>query len=287
MKRVFLLVWFCVVALLGLGGAIEWWSWRSRAAINPYVEAPFKESELWAQASYMMACRNGGRCVPPLKCIYDYRVRYARCLTSECWTDQQCNPGYACRDVAFTGPPPFILKMCVVEGAKKEGELCEALTHDPQESCARGLSCQHLRCGRSCNPGDASTCPVGFKCFTDLNISTCVPDCVETGCPNGERCYQINKIYSVCGVSVGQDCDKNGCPEGQTCEHRPTADEHRISTWCRTPCERDQDCPDGTVCTELFGCLRKCSKATEDSCGPDYYCVYGPPRDEGQCYPGN
>lgn len=287
MKRAILFVAFSVVGVLVLGGAFQWWMWRYRVPVNPYVRPPLKQSQLWAQASFALPCRNGGRCVPPLECVYDYRVKRDRCLTSECWTDQQCDPGYACRDVAFVGPHPLIFKMCVVEGAKREGEFCAPLTHNPEKSCARGLQCQSFRCGRACDPADASTCPVGFKCVTELNVSTCLPNCLETGCPPGERCYLINNTYSVCGVSSTRDCEQDGCPRGQTCEHWPAEDKDKVLSWCRIPCGADQSCPEGSMCIGNLGCLRKCSKATKDSCGPDYYCMYGPPNDEGQCYPGN
>lgn len=259
-----------------LGGAFVWWLQASVLSAR-LVSSPLSSDELWRLPGYMQQCQAPVDCPQPLKCVYDARVGGHRCLGQECWTDAQCEPGYLCRAV-FTMEEDAI-HLCLVEGIKGEGETCVPFPLKKEDACRAGLRCTIWYCGRPCRLGDPSSCPHGQVCVSRIEGPACVPSCLQTGCPTGQRCVPVGREFAVCGTLQGEDCEAHPCPEGQECITWVTGGTGVIQMWCEQRCDERQPCPEGLACADGF-CRRPCDPEKPDACGAQETCQRGsrPPR---------
>jgi len=125
-----------------------------------------------------------------------------RCLGSECHTDIDCGPEMMCRAVASLGGLP--VRLCLLAGELKEGEICFDLPRTRGAACEAGLICHHQYCGRPCRMDNPTTCSERFRCVDDLNGPVCVPSCLRTGCPEGQRCVLVEGEAAICGSVHGE-----------------------------------------------------------------------------------
>jgi hypothetical protein len=195
-----------------------------------------------------------------------------RCLASDCETDLECEPGFACR--VLSDDP--LLRLCVLAGTRLEGEHCELFPVTRDESCEGGLRCVHGFCGRACALGVPTSCAEGFACVDNPREGpTCVPSCLHTGCPNGQRCFRIEGEHAVCGLLRGDDCEKTPCAPGEQCVSSVWGPTEYVWMRCVQPCDEDTPCPRSSLC--LYGlCQRPCDPEGPNICGPTERCLRYP-----------
>jgi len=205
----------------------------------------------------------------------DPRVRGWRCLASECKTDSQCEPGFACTPIVHSDS--LLIRLCLVQAVRKEGEGCEQFHLKEQWGCAPGLICDSGYCGRPCDPAIPTTCPEGFMCHGKARLPACLPSCLRSGCPQEKQCTRINGEFSVCAIVHGPDCDKQPCPTGEECQR---ALDHRwqsqvVNMWCAPACNEQEgrSCPAGSACLDNRYCARLCKEGGPETCGPGERCT--------------
>jgi hypothetical protein len=265
-----------LVGVLGVAGAIEWWRWRNRPR---FPEAPLlTPAQTKALATYLQPCTRTQDCEEPLSCVYDLWQNKHLCLASECRNDSDCPTGLACRVTPTNGPA---VRLCIIEGDRREGEPCDMFSRKRATSCARGLLCEQF-CGRPCSLGDASSCPEHSVCAEGWNGPSCVPSCTNLSCPTGTECVKTYGEMSVCTRAVGTNCQKTPCPKGQSCEVRLTHLPDAVGMSCETPCQDTSACSTGSIC--LYGfCRRECSPKDERGCPEGQSCTWYPFDKVGAC----
>lgn len=279
MSRASLTVSGLLLFVMAVGGAVEWWLWKHRPSGGA---ASLSRSQLWSLPTYHRHCFSAADCEPPLSCIPDSRAQGYRCLGTECQVDAQCAVGEACREVAGRGPN---VRLCLVEGERKEGERCEDFPLWSREACKSGLVCNELFCGRPCRLEDPASCPEGYTCLANQTLeSSCVPTCLSRGCPDGGRCIRIENDFSICGtVDEEEDCEKHPCPPGQECARAVVRHSDRVAMWCRYGCNEKKACPSGLVC--YYTTCRVPCGADAGTCGSDEECVEYPDDRVALCTP--
>lgn len=252
-----------------LGGVIFWWVHTT--ARQGITTTPLLSQQQLSRLPYFKEpCTRREDCKLPLECVNDPRVDGFRCLGQECWTDAHCEPGQLCRTVPASGGTN--VRLCLVEGTKGEGELCDEFPLKGRYGCRPGLFCNSWYCGRSCRLGEPSSCPRGQTCRAAPDGASCVPSCLQTGCPSGKRCVPLSGEFSICATLVGTDCEKNPCPAGQMCVTSIDRQEPgvvRLS--CQQPCNEHALCPTGSICFNGY-CQRSCDPQQPDACGPEQRC---------------
>jgi hypothetical protein len=273
MSRVTLLLTASMVLTFGVGGALEWWWIRVHHQTGVLSSPVLSAAELAKFSTFQHLCLRNEDCEPPLACVLDRRIDNRQCLASECETDLQCQPGFVCRAIRDRGP---LVRLCVAEGTKKEGERCLAFPGLRKEGCQTGLLCNDGYCGRPCRLTDPLSCPTGYACRDDINGPSCVPSCVQNDCSQGKQCVRLDKEISVCATVVGDNCDTVPCPSGQECRREPQGWKGSVIMWCAIPCrEGTASCPAGSVCFE-GECRHPCTFGQPETCGLHEICVVYP-----------
>lgn len=219
------------------------------------------------------ACRGSQDCEPPLGCLQDSRrFLLSVCVASECEVDTQCLDGERCQAVKTQGDGPWV-GMCIATGRRKEGQGCDRLPENQEESCAPGLICNRGYCGRPCQLDEPMSCPKGFVCERAGEGASCLPSCEEGQCPEGQQCVHFGGRVAACVHVQGKNCDRTPCPQGQECRigYTPGVG-NEVRMQCMQPCdEQKNSCPAGSVC--FFGyCGRVCNPKATDLCGADEFC---------------
>ncbi len=222
------------------------------------------------------SCRTDGDCQPGQGCVANRETRRFECQASECEEDVHCFPGSVCRPVTTGATGNTVIRRCVPEGVRREGESCDTVPISPAGSCREGLRCVNQVCSVPCVPGEPSGCSSGFLCTDSLNGPGCFPDCQRLGCPEGQRCSRVQDEQYQCLVDSQGDCRDTPCPEGERCNLRMSRG-HAVS-WCARVCNPlvSASCPEGQVCGVgspiVSTCFRKCDPMELRSCGPGWTC---------------
>jgi hypothetical protein len=215
-------------------------------------------------------CPRGQGCVP------NRGTRHFECMTSECEEDAHCFPGSACRAIS-TGTSDLVIRRCVPEGIRREGETCDFDHVSPSSACREGLRCIHQVCTAPCRLDDPRSCPAGHECTDSLDGPGCVPDCQKLGCPQGQQCKRLNTGTYQCLTSISGTCPETPCSEGERCNQAVWRG--RGAFWCARLCDplRAGSCPQGYVCGHGGGgtstCFRACDHTDLDSCGKGWMCA--------------
>jgi hypothetical protein len=223
------------------------------------------------------SCRTDGDCPEGQGCVANRQTRRFECMSSECEEDTHCFPGFVCHRVNTGTTGAAIIRRCVPEGLRHEGEHCDTLPISPAGSCREGLVCLGGICSVPCRVDDPSSCPTGYSCEDSPHGAGCYPDCRELGCPEGQRCKLFSDGDAQCLASVRGDCPESPCGEGERCNMRVFRG-HGVF-WCARPCNplRADSCPAGQVCgmgsATVSTCYRKCDPTDPDSCGEGWSCA--------------
>lgn len=264
-----------VLLVIAIGGGLRWW-WRALPSLPPDIRPVLSTLERVTHLTYMRPCIHAKDCVPPLSCGLYGPLQVNRCLASNCGGDEDCEPGLFCRLIVAN---PEDVRICVVAGTAKEGELCQESPEDQTKSCLPGLRCSHEYCGRPCRLDVPADCPEGTACKDDTNGPACVPACKEGGCPAGQQCIGYDGL-TACGRLAGENCDDVPCPQGQECvRHRFGLGSYAM--WCIPLCPPDSDagCQAGTVCRR-GSCVAPCpGDGGINPCKPHWSC--SPVLDDG------
>lgn len=222
-------------------------------------------------------CRTDGDCPAGQGCVANRRTRRMECMASECEADVHCFPGSVCRRVNTGTTGSAIIRRCVPEGERREGEHCDTVPISPAGSCREGLVCLAGICGIPCQEDDPSSCPGGYSCRDSRNGAGCYPDCRKLGCPEGQRCKLFADGEAQCLVSVRGDCPESPCGEGERCNMR--LDRGHGVFWCARVCNplMADSCPSGHVCgmgsATVSTCYRACEPMDLDACGEGWTCA--------------
>jgi hypothetical protein len=245
--------------------------------------------ETWELQTYGKHCSGHEECEPPLGCLsLIFDERDGLCTDSTCQTDAQCERGQTCQSFRTLDEGPLV-RRCVKQGLRAEGEACVHTTDREEKTCAPGLLCNEGWCGRPCQLDEPASCPEGFFCREGLNGPSCLPTCESRACSKGQQCIWVKGGASVCGVLRGKGCLKRACPEGQQCVVGvPLQTEAGLEMWmsCAQPCGEDQPpCARGSVCI-LGVCRSSCAPERPEVCRPDELCL-SYPRGTGAavCWP--
>ena len=172
----------------------------------------------------------------------------------ECRVDSDCDDGLFCNGVETCSE-----------------SRCYASPIDP---CDDGVRCTRELCDestRTCaNLPDESACPPNHLCELKLGCFPIVPCQVDGDCDDGSACNGIEScvmercapgIPSVC--DDGQVCTVDVCiDENGACEFLPVHARCIETQFCssengcvdRPPCQRDDDCDDGSFCNGIERC---------------------------------
>jgi hypothetical protein len=222
------------------------------------------------------SCRTDGDCSPGQGCVANRQTRRMECQASECEEDSGCFPGSVCRPVTTGSTGSTVIRRCIPEGLRREGEPCDILPLSPAGSCREGLRCVNQVCSAPCKLGEPSGCSSGFVCTDSLEGPGCFPDCQRLGCPEGQRCSRVRDNQYQCLVDSQGDCRDNPCPEGERCNLRMSRG--RAVSWCARVCNPlvSDSCSEGNVCgvgsPTVSTCFRKCDPMDVDSCDPGWAC---------------
>lgn len=221
-------------------------------------------------------CRTDSDCPSGKGCVANRETRRFECLPSECEEDAHCFPGLACRAVT-TGTTGPIIRRCVSEGVRREGQTCDELFVSSASACQGGLLCHRGVCSQPCVLEDAASCPSGAVCEEGLNGPACFPDCSVRGCPVGQQCKQLNDSSHQCLAAVTGECPENACSGSEHCNMRVLRGHGAF--WCAAQCNPLQlnSCPDGQVCGRgsptVSTCFRRCDPKEPTSCGQGWQCT--------------
>lgn len=221
------------------------------------------------------SCSTDGDCPQGQGCAPNRETRRLECMASECEEDAHCFPGFACRAVT-TGATGIIVRRCVPEGIRREGETCTSEFSSRNSACREGLRCVSQVCTAPCQPDEPTSCPAGYECTESLDGPGCVPDCQKLGCPHGQQCKRLNTSKARCLARVSGTCPETPCAEGERCNMEVTRG--RGAFWCARLCNplRPDSCPTGYVCGRGGGgtstCYRACAPMDLDSCGKGWMC---------------
>jgi hypothetical protein len=235
--------------------------------------------------TYERQCQSGEDCDPPLECFFNPRNKERYCTDSTCMTNSHCPKGFVCRTAMLGREGPSI-RLCALEGIRKEGEACDTLPRSPKEGCEPGLFCQGW-CGRPCQRDEPASCPEGFFCAEGTHGLSCLPSCEGRACPEGQRCLSLGRRgVSVCASVHGEDCQSSPCPDERRClvdyvPHRPG----EVWMRCAARCGGDAPlCPEGLVC-HLFRCRQPCEPENPEVCGPHHRCHRNTDSEPWVCRP--
>lgn len=218
-------------------------------------------------------CRTQADCEAPLGCVQINPSGPSICAASDCMTDLQCPEDFTCRTLNTLDDSARV-RLCILEGWRKEGEPCMQGLGVRGGNCARGLLCAAW-CGRPCELDTPGSCPEGFFCRSGPDGPSCLPTCEGRTCPEGQRCIRFEGGTSICAEVRGQNCQETPCAEGSTCRRhipRPRKQGLLVGMECVQPCgEGAPPCPEGLVCSS-GECRRPCEPDTPGTCGPHEAC---------------
>ncbi|HYO57994.1 hypothetical protein [Archangium sp.] len=221
------------------------------------------------------SCRTDGDCPAGQGCVANRETRRFECMAFECEEDVHCFPGSVCRPVT-TGATGIVVRRCVPEGLRREGEPCDSLPVSSASSCREGLRCVDQVCSAPCSLDGSVRCSSGFVCTDSLEGPGCFPDCQRLGCPDGQACTRVREDQYQCLAASQGDCRETPCPEGERCNMRMSRG--RAVFWCAQVCNPvlPGSCPNGDVCgmgsSTASTCFRKCDPMDPESCGPGWSC---------------
>lgn len=222
------------------------------------------------------ACRVDGDCPAGQGCAVNRDTRRQECMASDCEEDTHCEPGLACRALT-NGATGRVVRRCMPEGRRTEGEACDLGYVSEASACGAGLICLAGRCSMRCEPGTAASCPAGHRCEASLEGHACHADCQSLGCPDGQRCKRLNDSDFKCLASVKGECPETACGEGERCNLRSFRDQGVF--WCARRCQPAlaHACPTGQVCgmgsaTEST-CFQACDPRRLDACAEGWECA--------------
>jgi hypothetical protein len=220
-------------------------------------------------------CRTSADCPPGRACLPHREMRRFECLESECEEDVHCFPGFVCRALnrGDTTTPP--IRRCVPNGLRREGEPCDPEPVSPRGTCQEGLRCALGVCGTPCLPEEPRSCPTDHVCRKGSDGPACIPDCRRRGCPEGQRCKQLDEAEHRCLRVDHGSCPETPCPECNRGINRG-----RGVFWCGRTCDPRLagSCPEGEVCGTRAGlstCYPRCDPSDSDSCGDGFECASG------------
>jgi hypothetical protein len=237
--------------------------------------------------TYGRPCEASAECDPPLGCLYEYRYGQEYCTDSQCTTDAQCPEGQACRKLATEAHGPLV-RICVPQGVRQEGENCFHVPDDQKSACAPGLLCGGMGgwCARPCRLGAPAECPEGFFCADTTPQPVCLPTCEKRGCPAGEQCIRFGEGSSMCARVYGPSCQQSPCPEGQRCHVLPDPPHPgKAWHWCIERCGKDSpSCAAGGVC-DGWKCIPACDPQGPEVCAEGFRCRQPWPDEPFACHP--
>ena len=208
-------------------------------------------------------CERDSDCEDRMVCdVYNGKnVCIYRATESECYRDQDCPEGYACR---------FDMEKSRIVCSVVDGDFSNA-GEDCNKGCTSGICIAgYNKCSALCL--DRSDCPPNFICvFSGLNgingsitAKICVPDqgslfpCVrDEGCPNGEVCHtyfdkRSGMIEPVCVKVYRESKGYNEvCSSNEECSSGvclPDGSLDGFSGRCTKFCAVDGDCAGGDIC---------------------------------------
>lgn len=259
---------------------MRWW-WWTHFPQNVASTPAQSRGQILSLPTFDRPCIKHDECEQPLSCVLDVRVRGRRCLGNECDSDADCQLGSVCRATETEGRA---VRLCFVQGVRKEGERCEKNPLKQAEACEGDLLCNHRFCGRRCRLEDPASCPEHLACVKNGVLdSSCVPSCLRGGCPEGKRCFQIEGDFSVCGVLDGDiDCEARPCPPDEKCGKGYDDRTGTVSMACLRPCDANRSCPQGSFCSD-GACFEECDHTVRGSCGPNRTCIYRLDIRRGYC----
>lgn len=202
------------------------------------------------------------------------------CLVQNCVSDENCLPGFSCRQVGIPGQSGGVTQCR--RGTAKEGDVC-SLHGPPELTCGRALICgPDSQCVRSCDPGkNESQCQAGEQCAQhSWGGGYCHRSCKsDSDCGGGETCVHYGAFGNLCRLPVGAfpNCSASTtCPPGMACQIFLKARSVRFDcASCCSPLDA-QSCGPGEVCGQshssdcLSVCYRSCVNAKD--CGPGEAC---------------
>ncbi len=189
-------------------------------------------------------CANDSTCPEGTGCVFSADDRADRCLPSNCKRDDECGMGRMCLLLSKTGDTE--VRRCAAVGDKKLNEACLFGSTQGAESCDLGLTCWDGKCRPSCQ--DAS-CPKDSFCQPFAERKICVEGCESTGCADGYACENHRCVQG--------DCVESGCPSGQRCDWFEVG--NRKAFRCTTPCDLMKPCGEGQVCNDVGICQAACN----------------------------
>jgi hypothetical protein len=221
------------------------------------------------------SCRTSSDCPPGRGCVANRETRRFECMDSECEEDMHCFPGFVCRR-ADTVSSDLVIRRCVPEGRRREGEPCDAGHLSAFGSCREGLRCIRQVCAAPCALERPGSCPEGHLCTDSPDGPGCVPDCRRLGCPEEQECTRMRGESYQCLVSSRGDCNERPCAEGERCNVRQSRG--RAGFWCAAICDPlvPDSCPAGQVCgmggANVSTCFQRCDPLDAWACGEGQVC---------------
>jgi hypothetical protein len=88
--------------------------------------------------TYGHRCVHREDCEAPLGCLPNVRARRTYCTDSACETDAQCPERSSCVPLWTQEDGPLV-RFCVPEGVRKEGESCTEIPETQADACEPGL----------------------------------------------------------------------------------------------------------------------------------------------------
>lgn len=258
------------------------------------------------------------------------------CTPIMCKSDADCEDGYVCDEYKQCVPGGGGDAVVTPDGGETDIVEPEPDTVEPtgegackpcgsDADCNAGMHCHPLGGGTFCFADCESTdeCDTGWMCYPLGNDGKqcvpmayqCEPECLQTGCPDGQVCNQetgaCQEAAGECGTcqqdwdcADGYRCYGNGnycaptcadgvCPVGGTCEQVNTIPMHLCVSQSVVCCFGDEctgeTCPAETPFPKDGGCVECLEDAHcgGDTCGPDNTCVSGDCPDPAKPYDFN
>ncbi|HEX8441173.1 hypothetical protein [Archangium sp.] len=240
--------------------------------------------------TYTRPCKHSSDCEPPLRCVRNPQAFISTCSDSECLSDSHCGDRRVCRDVDLADDGSLV-RVCVLQGTRVEGERCDKFPTRVAEACGPGLLCGGREgwCGRPCQKNVAKDCQEGFFCADVVPQPLCLPSCEARGCPAGQHCIRFKEGASACVEVYGKNCQSAPCPENEVCKVR---DAFTAPGKAWMECVREcvmggpATCPEGSRCFVAGYCLPPpCDPSDPNACAAGFRCEQKHPAIPGQCQP--
>lgn len=229
-------------------------------------------------AKNCIRCMTNADCGKQETCGVDHAGGIS-CLESDCDSDEDCEPGFSCRQVGIPGQSSGV-SQCR-RGTAKEGQAC-SIQGPPELTCDRLLTCgPDNRCVRACDPSKKEAqCREGEMCaHHSWTGGYCHTPCkLDADCDPGETCVRYGIYGSLCRVQVGtvSNCSTSTCPAGMACQIFLNA--RSVAFDCASCCSPidPHTCMPNEVCGQshssdcLSVCYRSCAGAKD--CGPGETC---------------